>query len=59
LLGNVDTGGCYNKNNCVAIAFIAVKKCIANNWKVGHPPTMSQWMPEMSNNVTRFDLLLD
>ena len=30
----------------------ASKKCIAINWKVGYPPTMSQRMAEMSSYVS-------
>ena len=39
LFGNVDTGDCYQKKLCNQV-FIAAKKCIAINWKVGYPPTM-------------------
>ena len=51
LLGNVDTGDCYQKKLCNQ-AFIVAYKCIAINWKVGYPPTMSQWMAEMSSYVS-------
>jgi hypothetical protein len=56
LIGNVDTGDCYQKK-MYNQAFIAAKKCISINWKVGYLPTMDGRNVKLC--ITRFDLLQD
>jgi hypothetical protein len=56
LLVNVDTGDYYQKKLC-NLSFIAAKKYIAFNWKVGYPPTMDRRNVKLS--ITRFDILQD